>query len=225
MPLLLQPFNFFHRWDELHMEPALELLETFARGVESDAALSIKQYQESTEEGYEIDYGDQPQFVRVYDGIESQSWDLDDLFVNYYPSLRRSSSFLTIHGFVEHELQNLCECLQSYRELKVAPSDLRRQGIEGATDYLEKVTQIDVCRGSREWESLANLIKLRNCLIHSAGKPGKRKDGLLKYIEDSHDLSLNGSTIHMKEGFLLGALATYKSYAKCLGASLRKEIA
>lgn len=224
MPLLLQPFNFFHRWDELHMGPALELLEAFASGVESDAALAIKQFQASPDVGYEVDYGDQPQFVRVYEGIDSQSWDIDDLFVNYYPSLKRSSSFLTIHGFVENELQGLCRDLQSHRQLRIAPNDLRGQGIEGATDYLEKVIQIDVCRKSPEWSSLKNLAKLRNCLIHAAGKPRADDAGLLKYIDESQYLSLDGSTVRIKEGFLLRALDVYKSYAKCLGNSLRQAI-
>ncbi len=157
-------------WYEFYSKHELQLLEAFVRNVESQIIIGINHYQEnkkselvvlSEEEGI-------AEVVDHYAGLESMSWNLDDLFKDHFPNLQRKSAFLTLYAFLEYELDRLANQLRIESKLVVQPSDLSGQGVFRSLSYMEKVVVLDIDK-AEVWGKIARLNELRNLIVHNDG--------------------------------------------------------
>ena len=103
MPLYT-PKKVVLNWYQYDVAFSIELIRSFVRGVERQVADSILDYKDiKKDEGHR--------------GLTEDSWDLQEVFEGYFPSLQRRSALLTVWGFLEHELDALCSLYQSEKEL------------------------------------------------------------------------------------------------------------
>ncbi len=156
-----------------------ELMDSFVKGVEKQAAESIVRYETDketqvledavtpSEEGY-------PRVVETHAGLDSETWDLEKIFKEYFPNLQRRSAFLTVWGYFEHELDKLCALYKSEKGLKLDLTDLTGQGVDRSTAYLEKVAGLNVHKTSQEWNQIRNTQKVRNIVAHRDGRLADR---------------------------------------------------
>lgn len=205
MPTFI-PRKTVRNWNRHDISFSIELMTSFVQGVEKQAGESVANYRAK-----------RPNEVHL--GLDGDTWDLDGIFEQYFPSLQRSSALLVLWGFLEHELDKLCLLFQKEKAFKLGVSDLSDKGIDRSTNYLEKVAGLDGLKSSPEWNHLKGLQRIRNLIAHNEGRlrdrMGNPKDGMIKNIGF---LTITGNDeIVLEDGFLSNAVATCKNYFNLIG--------
>jgi hypothetical protein len=209
MPLFT-PKHSVLNWYRYDVSFSIELISTFVRGIEKQAAESIHNYRtKRSADGHR--------------GLDESSWDLEEIFEQYFPSLQRRSALLTVWGFLEHELDKLCLLYQSEKSFGLAFSDLSGKGLDRSTAYLEKVAGLEGLTASREWNDVKTVQRIRNLITHNDGKlrdhQGKPKDGIIRDMKSVGFLS-GDDEIVVAEGFLSKVVDACNSYFKLIAKSV-----
>jgi hypothetical protein len=200
-------------WYQYDASFAIDLMISFVDGVEKQAAESIANYQtKRSEDGHQ--------------GLDENTFNLNEIFEVYFPSLQRRSAFLTVWGFLEHQLDQLCFFYQSERKARLSFKDLSGTGIDRSTDYLEKVVNLQGLKASVEWNALKTLQRIRNVIAHNDGRlqdhAGKRKDGIIADMKKVGFLT-GEEEIDVAEGFLSQTVHTCNSYFKLIEKAIYAE--
>ena len=204
---LILPKEIVRNWYQYDVVSSIELLESFVEGVEVQAEESISRFkdkkethvlEEMPEEGY-------ARIVDIHQGLDDESWDLNSIFCEYFPSLQRRSALLTVCGFFEHELDKLCLLYQKEKKFKLSLSDLKDKGIDRSTAYLEKIAGINTHKDSNEWNHIKKIQKIRNLIAHQDGKlldhQGNPVKAAFDYIKEMECLS-GDTQVVLQKGFL-----------------------
>ncbi|MBC8456961.1 MAG: hypothetical protein H8D67_03065 [Deltaproteobacteria bacterium] len=212
-------------WFRYDVSFSIELIESFVHGIEHQAQESIDRYREQKETHFveEVPEENHARIVKVHQELDDETWDLEGIFSDYFPSLQRRSALLTAFAYFEHELDKLCYRYRSEKSFKLALSDLRGKGIDRATSYLEKVAEIDVFKASKEWNHIKKIQKIRNVIVHQDGKlfdsQGNPIKTALEYINQMDSLSGDNELV-IHEGFLEYVVTTFKEYFQLLSKSI-----
>jgi hypothetical protein len=135
------PLNWY-RWDVWF---SLRLLHSYVQGVERQIDVSIHEYR--TQRGKQLaaipEDGDDemgwPDMIESHGGLDSDSWDLSDIFMNHFPSLQQRGALITLYSFLENELNGLCDLYRRHQTLKVSFTDMHGKGVERAILFLESI--------------------------------------------------------------------------------------
>lgn len=100
-----------------------------------------------------------------------------------FPSILRTSVFLSLYSFLENQLILLCKQIQSKKRIALSVNDINGNGIEKANKYLKKVVGINFPDEAEEWAYIKNCNQFRNCLVHNGGIVNEENKKLLKAIE------------------------------------------
>lgn len=202
--------------------PALELVDSYVSGVEEQTELSSEKYKREKES---IDDEDGSSSTTLHQGLDSESWDLEGIFGIYFPNLQRQSALLTLCSFFESELNRLCRFYRCERDLRLDVSELKSDGLNRASLYLEKIAAIDAHRSSKEWATIKNIQRLRNKIVHHEGNLDPLHDEALIQFVDKHEYASRAGDgeVVLKRGFLRFVVETYRDYFKLLNASIAAE--
>lgn len=118
-------------------------------------------------------------FVKMFEYLTSPS----HLYLFQFPSILRTSLFLSIYSFLETQLILLCKQLQAKKRIDISVTDLKGNGIEMASKYLKKVIGISFPDTSKEWVNVKHYNHLRNCIAHNGGIVNRDKKELIKAID------------------------------------------
>jgi hypothetical protein len=91
------------------------------------------------------------------------------LFENIIEANLRSSVIVSLVSLLEVELQRICNAFKKSLLLKISHSDFKGTIIDQFKIYLTKVVMISYNFGATEFESIREIIELRNCLVHYEG--------------------------------------------------------
>lgn len=216
-------------WCQYEMKFSLDLLRMFIENVESQAEESMARF---AREKTKIEIAQGPggenyaREVEVYQGLDDETWDLDGIFCDYLPSLQRQSALLTLVGYFEHELDQLCLLCRSEYSLELSLSDLSGTGIFRSTKYLKKVALIDTHKKTDTWNEITNIQKLRNILVHQNGRltdhEGNPKKAIVDYVKATDSLA-GEVNVRINSGFLSAILRTYEIYFGLLDKSISER--
>ena len=81
----------WYRWD---VSFSMELIESFVDSIEIQVDDSIDRY-EQQKQTFVLEEVPKENRARVHQGLDAESWDLQGIFVELFPSLQRSSALLT----------------------------------------------------------------------------------------------------------------------------------
>lgn len=220
---LVIPARGVHNWYLYDVSFSIELIKGFVENVEQAAEDSIKKYQC---EKRLIPDGDGMYVTAVHQGLDDNSWDLENLFTEYFPSLQRRSALITLYSFFENELDGLCSLYKTEKAFSLEVSDLKSTGIDRATLYLEKVAGLNVHKSSQEWKTIKRIQLLRNLIVHRSGRVSEAKDKpLIQLVDSSQTLTLKpDGEIVVEKGFLSLAVNTYKNYFKLLDNAINEHL-
>jgi hypothetical protein len=218
-------------WYHSHVAYSLELIVTFVEGIEKQAEESILKYEKGKQSvvvedevgEHEEEY---PRRVETYQGLDSETWALATIFGEYFPSLQRRSALLTVCGYFENELNKLCSLYQSEKAIGLALSDLKGNGINRSTNYLEKVVGLNTQKSSQEWKRIKAIQKIRNLIAHQDARLAETPDkDLLSVIHGMPDMvSLTDrNEIVIEAGFLSHVVDTYQNYFRMLNESIKTK--
>lgn len=214
-------------WYRFDVKFSIELLVAYANNVEAQVNRSIKEFREGQHQNGGQEVTDEGSCVlsAEYRGLDNASWDLDTIFEIYFPNLQRQSALITLHGFFEHSLSELCSLFQKDRGHKIKLSDLKGAGIERAIAYLVQVVGLDIDKASPLWAEIKSIQAIRNLLVHNAGnlayKDGAPRKSERQYVEDSPHLS-GDDEIYIDEGFLRHVLETFDHFFKTIGDAVER---
>jgi hypothetical protein len=145
-----------HNWYELDIKYSIELLEVFVKNVESQVSLSLENFRnkqiELNERG--ISGSTNEKYFVEHEGLHNRIFNLDVVFLQYFPNLQRRSAFISLYSFLEHELDGLCELFKSTENYKIDLHDFKDSGIDRSVKYLEKVAQLPIDKGDKTWETI-----------------------------------------------------------------------
>jgi len=115
------PFNNPSDWYEHHAYILTDLLKGYIRDVEFQIKSSIDNFEKNKED---IVLNEYPEYgcadiLTFHQGIENQTWNLNAIFKEKFPSMQRSSSLISLFGFLENELDKLCNLIQSSTESSI----------------------------------------------------------------------------------------------------------
>jgi hypothetical protein len=208
---LYTPKKVVLNWYQYEASLSIELMVSFVKTIEKQAVASIQAYKKSRS-------------VAGHGGLDYESWDLDGIFGEYFPSLQRRSAFLTLWSFLEHQLDQLCLLYQSERGFDLSFTDLSGQGIDRSTSYLEKVAGLKGLKASQEWDVLKTLQRIRNVFTHGDGKLrdhlGKSKTGTLADMKKIGFLVDDSEEIAVRTGFLLEVVRACNGYFTLIEAAI-----
>ena len=222
-------FHYFYQWHMFHAKPSLALLKAFVASIESDIDSSIQAYQTAEFETEELDLDDErtPEIIRFYRGLDDMSWDLDELFLKHYPSMRRGSALLTMYGSLEDELNLLCYNAQKFKKYGIDLQDLNHKGIERSVTYLTKVCGLQGIKQHHSWNELSKIGKLRNIIAHASGKI-EPDDKFHDYIQSRNDLSViniyrhyEHSHINIERGYLEHVLECMNAFTSHISDTMK----
>jgi hypothetical protein len=202
---------------------SMELIEGFVKNVDQAAEDSIKKYHC---EKQLIPDEDARCVTAVHQGLDDNSWDLENLFTELFPSLQRSSALITLYSFFEHELEGLCDLYKAEKGFDIDVSDMRSKGIDRAALYLRKVARLDVHQASQEWIAIKNIQVLRNLVVHRNGQVSESRDKpLVQFVKAVSTLTWKpGGEIVFESGFLLFVVNTFRNYFKLLDNSIKSQM-
>ena len=212
-------------WYRDHLN--FELIDKFVENTEKQVAQSILDYEEKKQiikvVGEDERYMD---LVETHDGLEGGTWDLNVVFREYFPNLQRGSAFLTVLGYFEHELDKLCELFQAEKGFGISYRDLREDGIDRSTSYLNKVAGLNLHNKIPEFTRLKNLKGARNAFAHRDAELNiGDKDTPQVLAKLSPLASVNaGRQIILNKGFLSYVTEACKSYAVVIDRLIQAKV-
>ena len=215
-------------WYRSDIKFSIELLEVFINNVENQIKSSTQDFVEKKEtlfldEQPEINYA---RIVDVHKGLDSETWDLDRIFKEYFPTLQRRSAFLSLYGFLEHELDKLCVLYRKTENYKIDFRDLKDLGIERSIKYLEKVAGLPIDKGNDKWRKVKSIQKIRNFIVHNDGKLGDI-EGNPRKIEQQivvqNEFLAGENKIIIEEGYLNFVLKTFDALFKYIDELIQNK--
>lgn len=204
--VLYTPKKNVRNWYLYEASVSIELMASFVSALEKQANESVAHYTNAHS-------------VTGHEGLDYETWDLDSIFQEYFPSLQRRSAFLTVWGVLEHQLDQLCMLSQAEKGFGLSFMDLSGKGIDRSTSYLEKVAGLQGLKNSQQWSVLKTLQRIRNVIAHDDGKLrshlGKGRDGIQADMKVIGFLS-GDDEIVVAEGFLSKVVEACNDYFKLI---------
>ncbi|WNK46983.1 hypothetical protein RM150_22265 (plasmid) [Pantoea agglomerans] len=153
-------------------------------------------------------------YMEYYQGLDSGSVDLDDMFMSYYPSVTRRSVFLTLYGMLEHDYEKLCNGFARVHKVPVKLSDLKGSGFERCDLYAKKIIGMPT---SPHYAMVKKVTKLRNACAHNDARFVGNDDTPITELKDLMRtfpalLVEDGKQVNFKAGSLQAMTSILKNY-------------
>ncbi|CAG9262101.1 hypothetical protein [Paraburkholderia caribensis] len=208
-------------WYEYLIVGSIELMEVYIDGVESQIERGIEDYRskkqvEVCEPQDEYDSG---RIIEYHMGLADATWDIREIFEEYFPNLQRRSGLITLFSFFEHELDKLCNQFRETEKYALSFKDLQGTGNERSMIYLEKIVQIDIRRNTPEWQEIKSIQSIRNLIVHADGRLSAEKRKESEYVNACHLLRATEEVI-IEKGYLEHVLATFKKHFEAVNIAI-----
>lgn len=131
---------------------------------------------------------------------ESMMEEYDWVYEYFFPRSLRYSFIVLLYLVIEHQLNHLCDEIKKRRNLPIRSNEMSGDALKRSKVYLEKVAGISI----KNWETLEDLSKVRNCIVHALGKVELSKDDkhLRLIVNKNIGLSISDEE-SQEEGFLI----------------------
>jgi len=96
-------------------------------------------------------------------------------YVTVFPRCLWYSFVVLVYLVFESEVGRLCDEINRRRDIRVRLNDLKGDLLSRCKTYLEKLGGLNVVSADL-WEKLEDLSKIRNCIVHTAGRYERSND-------------------------------------------------
>lgn len=217
-----------HKLSHYDVSFTLEIIDSFNDQTEESIDGSVKNYRSIGPETVEYDVSPDDGIFHTIDyymGLDSNSVDLDDMFLSYYPSVTRRSAFLTLYGMLEHDFEKLCNGFAKVHTSPVKLVDLRGAGFERCDLFARKIIGMEP---SQHYNLVKKITKLRNACAHNDarfvsndGSPIAEIEGLMRIFPEK--LCRDVQQVNFKSGSLHCLTNVLKCYFKDVESALEKH--
>lgn len=205
------------------------IIDAFVRLVEEQADAAPLKYNagkkiETAEEDLGED-GVHGYHVELFEGFGSDSYNVESLWKDTFPSLLRRSAVLTVYGYFEHELVRLCNRFKKEKKFQLSLTDLKGDGIERAVNYLWKVANLNVHKGTEVWQSMNRVRLIRNAVAHRDGGIHDQQGQLLPKLSEAIGhlkyIRTNEYEVILESGFVAQVVEIFAQYFKLIDDSIQ----
>lgn len=186
----------------------IELLKTFANGIEHHIDSFMLSYQETKKSSDKEDLME----PHMHQELSSEKWNLDTIFTCSMPNMYRRSAFITLFGRYENTLNRLCEKITRSNSLSIELHDMTGKGLDRAILYLKKVAGLNVT--SKYWLKIKDLQFIRNKISHTDGYIDINSKKNFERILRNNPFIEEDNYIYLKNGFLTFTIETFDSFLK-----------
>ena len=205
------------------------IIDGFVRLVEEQADAAPQQYSAGKQiDTIEEDLGEDGvhgYIVETFRGFDSDSYDVESLWKDTFPSLLRRSALITVYGYFEHELVRLCNRFKHEKKFRLSVTDLKDDGIKGAVNYLEKVANLDVHKNGAEWKSMNHVRVIRNAVVHRDGGIRDQQDQILPQVSEAIEhlkyIQRDDYDVILESGFVAQVVEMFARYFKLIDDSIQ----
>jgi hypothetical protein len=159
--------NLPRMWYSNHFRYQLELLTSFIKLSDEEIKDSKIKYLYG-QENIDFDLGEgQAGVITYYEGVDDQTFVLDNIFNEYFPDLKRKSNFIMIISHLEDGLRELCKDLSEEFSVKFISSN--KKGIFSAISlFLKSNLKLDFFDVDidESWKNLKLAYSIRNKIVH-----------------------------------------------------------
>jgi len=195
------------------------LMQSYIEHAEDIVNNSIQEFKTKGPEVFEIEIcaeNDIYQYTEHYMGLDNGDVDLTEIFTLYFPSLQRRSSFLTLFGTYEHEIEKFCVSFAKKEKTSVSLSYIKGKGLERSHLFIKKVVGL---ADSVAFVELKQIIALRNSCTHNDARfitnDGQELAQITRLIDSKSEfLAKDNKEVLFKSGFLLHVLNLFDLYIK-----------
>ena len=184
--------NLPRKWYSNHFNSQLELLTSFIK-LSSEEIKDSKIKYLYGKENIEYDLGDgETGIITYYEGVDDQTFALDDIFVTYFPDLKRKSNFIMIISHLEDGFRELCKDLS--KEFSIKFKSRNGKGIFYAISlFLNSSLKLDFdIENDVNWKNLILAYNIRNKIVHLTEK--KISETELKIFKISEEFIFSDET-------------------------------
>jgi hypothetical protein len=209
---------------------SLPLISSFVQLVEDQVKTATQKFR--SDKFIEIveddngDYGMEGHPVISFGGLDSDAYDIDTLWEEYFPNLLRRSALITVYGYFEHELVRLCYLYRNEKHFRLSLTDLKDDGILGATNYLWKVANLNVYKDTTLWRSMNQIRIVRNRVVHHDGRiadsDGQIRPELSEAIKQLEYIQRDKNEVFLEEGFVSRTVDIFSQYFKLIDDSIQE---
>lgn len=216
-------------WYEFDSKHSLSLLVNYSKKIERQIDNGIADFNKNKKSEFLVLSEEERigQNVEHYDGLDSMSWNLNELHISYFPNLQRKSAFLTLYAFLEHELEKLGNKLKRESKLTAHPGDMFGQGVTRSLIYMQKVVGLKIEDNDSRWGRISDLNKLRNIIIHNDGRlldhQGEKVRDAKVVNQFQKHLVVADDEIILKATFLMEAINRFDELFKYLDSSIKRK--
>ena len=128
--------------------------------------------------------------------------------------MHRYAAILAIYSYLESSLNKLCNEFKIEKNITLSVSELNGDGIARCRKYLNQLVGIDFTKINHQWSKLADLNRIRNCIIHVDGNAEmiRSSESFIKMIESSKNLGFaEGKLIMVSREFIYQSIDNVES--------------
>lgn len=219
-------------WYKFNARYSLELLNAFARRTEAQIESAIEHYRQNKQTEFQVISEEERigQNIEHYEGLESMTWNLTDLFESHFPNLQRKSAFITLYSFLENELEKLASNLKSELAHEGRIQDIAGNGIFQSYTYLKLIIALDIAKDAPVWQKINDINKVRNLIVHAEGvlsqdsHTKEKQEQLVKRLKD-HLSTNDDDELVLSATFLEYVLRCFDEFFQYLANAINSKFA
>lgn len=206
--------------------------ESFVRQMESNFSNLEALFQSQVKEEYQdhpildhrgeavVDWAKVP--VKHVDGISEDDYDLEGLFLEYFPNLLRCGALVLLYAEFEEWIVAVAQLASEYWKERPPRYRSGTSTIASAESYLDSIgVNLDEVPAN-SFEEIDEIRWIRNCCAHHRARIPERLKRAKEYAESSTHIDLGTwGEIYLKPGFLPHFLELQRSFAQGLTKACR----
>lgn len=142
-----------------------------------------------------------------------------------FPSIQRRAEVIVSYSVLEHQMQQICESIETELDSLIKLKDLASNGIiDQCQKYLEKVALVPFPKKEAAWKEILFIQQIRNSLVHADGVVKTGNKALRGYINQNKYLDIsNDNKVVLLSGFTVYCVDVYCHFLTDLYVSVSSE--
>jgi len=151
--------------------------------------------------------------------LSGEQASLADLFADPFPQVFYASVVVAGCTLLEQHIDGIADTLKCAANLRLKINDLRGSLIERFRKYSADVLHLDFDLSEDDWDEMVGLYRLRNCLVHSAGRVDSTQ---LREFATRHKIAMEQDRIQLHQDDTVGLLdRTWRFIEAVYAAAMR----
>ena len=153
--------------------------------------------------------------------LSGEQASIADLFADPFPQVFYASVVIADCILLEQHIAGIAKTLKRAAGLRLNIGDLRGSVIERFRKYSADVLHLDFDISEADWDEMAGLYQLRNCLVHSAGRVDSQA---LREFLTHHSIAIEQGRIQPHKADTVGLLDCTRHFIEAVYTAAMRSL-